>query len=127
MTLNSFNIRGLQHGKSLEATSFPSQSVNIQNRREREREPHAKYKWRKHFTQLILVLFLGFYSTQILAQTGNSCNNPYVVNLVNGAGNGEFQFHYPDTMMYVKILNVEDKQKIDLYIDTMELFSIKHI
>lgn len=42
MSLNSLNIKGLQHGKSLEAQSFPSQSVIFQNRREREREPRAK-------------------------------------------------------------------------------------
>jgi len=45
MSTNSLNIKGLQHGKSLEATSFPSQSVNLKiAEREREREPHAKYR-----------------------------------------------------------------------------------
>ncbi len=38
MSSNSLQFKGLQHGKSLEAPSFPSQSVIFQNRRERERE-----------------------------------------------------------------------------------------
>ncbi len=38
MITNSLNIKGLQHGKSLEAQCFPSQSVNILTpKRERER------------------------------------------------------------------------------------------
>lgn len=37
MSTNSCNFKGLQNGKSLEAQSFPSQSVNNQNpKRERE-------------------------------------------------------------------------------------------
>ena len=37
MSLNSLKFKGLQHGKSLEATSFPSQSFNLKSE-ERERE-----------------------------------------------------------------------------------------
>ena len=39
MSSNSLQFKGLQHGKSLEAQSFLSQSVNNKNlQRERERE-----------------------------------------------------------------------------------------
>jgi hypothetical protein len=54
-----------------------------------------------------------------MAQTGNSCSNPYVMNLTNGAGNAEFQFHYPDTVMYVKIENSYLNQLALLQIDSL--------
>ncbi len=60
-----------------------------------------------------------------MAQNGNSCSNPYVMNLTNGAGNGEFQFHYPDTVMYIKLIGLQDKQTIILdSINNLELNKI---
>lgn len=54
-----------------------------------------------------------------MAQTGNSCSNPYVMNLTNGSGNAEFQFHYPDTVVYVKIENSYLNQLALLQIDSL--------
>jgi len=63
----------------------------------------------------------------MLAQTGNSCSNPYVMNLNGGAGNAEFQFHYPDTVMYVQITALQENQVISFQIDSLALLDIKNI
>ncbi len=62
-----------------------------------------------------------------MAQTGNSCSNPHVMNLLNGAGNAEFQFHYPDTVMYVSIKGINNKQNFEFYIDTNATLNIDRI
>jgi hypothetical protein len=62
-----------------------------------------------------------------MAQTGNSCSNPYVMNLTNGIGNAEFQFHYPDTVMYVAVYGIQNKHNFDLLIDTNANMSINRI
>jgi hypothetical protein len=112
MSTNSCNFKGLQHGKSLEVTSFPSQSVKSKNTKRASDLALTKLRLRCLF--LFLGMFLIFNTVKTYAQIGSSCTNPYVMNLNYGAGTGEFQFHYPDTVMYVKIVGVYDKQSIIL-------------
>jgi hypothetical protein len=49
------------------------------------------------------------------------------MNLVNGAGNAEFQFHYPDTVMYVKIENTSLNQLVLAQIDSSASIEIDRI
>ena len=68
-----------------------------------------------------------FITAKSFAQTASTCSNPYVMNLTNGAGNGEFQFHYPDTVMYVKLTGVEDKQNFEFTTDTSGALSFQRV
>lgn len=68
-----------------------------------------------------------FNAAKSFAQIGSSCSDPYILNLSYGAGNGEFQFHYPDTMMYVKIENVTDKETLTLWLDSNATYQINRI
>jgi hypothetical protein len=62
-----------------------------------------------------------------MAQTGNSCSNPYVMNLTNGTGNAEFQFHYPDTVMYVKLIDLIGIEQLKFELDSNTQFGLSKI
>jgi hypothetical protein len=68
-----------------------------------------------------------FNAAKSFAQIGSTSNNPYIMNLNDGAGYGEFQFHYPDTVMYVKLVGLQNKQNFYFNIDTTSSLAIKRI
>ena len=116
MSSNSLQFKGLQHGKSLEAQSFLSQSVIFQNGRERVSCSKNKLRWR--FLNTILIIFGSILGTNLMAQTGNSCSNPYVMNFVNGPSNQNFIITNFDTIVYIKIGNILDKVNLTVSMDT---------
>lgn len=53
-----------------------------------------------------------------MAQAGSSCSNPYVINLVNGISDNNFNLTNLDSIVYIKIGNVLDKVNLTISMDT---------
>jgi hypothetical protein len=123
MSSNSLHIKGLNLGSSPKKPAFLCQSIFKSNIAERERESssRAKYRLRQRCLQIFLIVFCSVLGSKVMAQTGNSCSNPYVMNLTNGSGNQVFNLNSSDTLLYVKIAGLANKTQLGIDFDTLAL------
>ena len=118
MSSNSCNIKGLNLGSSPKKPAFLCQSIFKSNIAERESSSRAKYKLRQRCLQIFLIVFYSVLSNNLMAQMGNSCSNPYVMNLNAGAISNQINIPSSDSIFFISLTGFYNKINLKFNLDT---------